>query len=129
MLYIGDKPTGHTLNIFGLVYLIFLRRCRFSRAYLYHYHLLFLWRLRRTFFPSGWCFSTLFVTMKILESFENFPNFPNFPRFQICKRTSTSRSLFEEKSEHLNLPISQKVQVGTLAVGTKTLHGIKRVPQ
>ena len=30
---------------------------------------------------------------------------------------------------YLNLPISEKVQVGTLAIGTKTLHGIKRVPQ
>ena len=31
----------------------------FSEYFLYHYRFLFVWRVRRTFFPSGWCFSTL----------------------------------------------------------------------
>ena len=38
--------------------------------------------------------------------------------------------VYKEKSgTHLNLPNSQKVWVGTLAVETKALNGIKRVPQ
>ena len=34
--------------------------CRFfSRVFLYHCRFLFVWRVRRTFFLSGWCFSIL----------------------------------------------------------------------
>ena len=31
----------------------------FSKYFLYHFRFLFVWRVRRTFFPSEWCFSTL----------------------------------------------------------------------
>ena len=31
----------------------------FSEYFLYHYRFLFVWRIRRIFFPSGWCFSTM----------------------------------------------------------------------
>ena len=34
-------------------------RCCFFRVFLYHFRFLFVWRVRRTFSPSGWCFSTL----------------------------------------------------------------------
>ena len=30
--------------------------------FLYHFHFLFVWRARRTFFPSGWCFFYLVTT-------------------------------------------------------------------
>ena len=42
-------------------FLFLLRwRCRFFRVFLYHYYrFLFVWRVRRTCFPFGWCFSTL----------------------------------------------------------------------
>ena len=44
---------------FCFLIFLFLWRCRFFRVFLYHYRFLFVWRLRRTFFPSGLCFSTL----------------------------------------------------------------------
>ena len=28
----------------------------FPSIFLYHFHFLFVWRVRRTFFPSEWCF-------------------------------------------------------------------------
>ena len=31
----------------------------FSGYFLYHFRFLFVWRVRSTFFPSEWCFSTL----------------------------------------------------------------------
>ena len=35
------------------------RYVAFSRVFLYHCRFIFVWRARRTFFHSGWCFSTL----------------------------------------------------------------------
>ena len=53
---------------FFLVFLpfLFIWRCRFFRVFykilvLYHFRFLFVWRVRRTFFPSEWCFSTLWL--------------------------------------------------------------------
>ena len=47
------RPDSHTcfLFLFGDV--------AFSEYFLYHFRFLFVWRVRRTFFPSEWCFSTL----------------------------------------------------------------------
>ena len=45
---------------FFLFPLWFIWRCRFFRDFFfYHCRFLFVWRIRRTFFPSEWCFSTL----------------------------------------------------------------------
>ena len=44
--------------LFSFLFLPFWS-CRFSRVFLYHYRLLFVWRVRRAFFPSELCFSTL----------------------------------------------------------------------
>ena len=45
-------------------------RCRFSEYFLYHFRFLFVsfvWRVRRTFFPSGWCFLFfIFSTLLLL---------------------------------------------------------------
>ena len=53
----------HCLRPFSFLFLPFffslLWRRRFFRIFLYHYRFMFVWRVRRTFFPSGWCFSTL----------------------------------------------------------------------
>ena len=40
-------------------FLWFISRCRFFRVFLYYFHFLFVWRVRRTFFPSEWCRTTL----------------------------------------------------------------------
>ena len=40
----------------------FLWRCRFFRVCLHHLRFLFVWRVRRTFFTSGWCFFYLLTT-------------------------------------------------------------------
>ena len=41
----------------------FLSFCRFFRVFFfYHFRFLFVWRVRRTFFPSGWYFFYLMTT-------------------------------------------------------------------
>ena len=47
-------------------FIFFLWRCRFFRVFLYHYRFLFVWRVRRTFSPSGWCFSTFSLSFVCL---------------------------------------------------------------
>ena len=44
-------------HVFLPLSLLFLRRCRFFRVF---HHC--VWRVRRTFFPSGWCFFYLACT-------------------------------------------------------------------
>ena len=39
----------------------------FSEYFLYHFCFLFVWRVRRTFFPSGWCFFDLVTTSWIFD--------------------------------------------------------------
>ena len=59
------RPDSHTC--FSLFSFCFFGDVAFSEYFLYHYHLLpfylfvllIVWRVRRTSFPSGWCFSTL----------------------------------------------------------------------
>ena len=41
---------------------LFLRICLFFQVFLYHHRFLLVWTVRRTLLPSGWCFSTFFVT-------------------------------------------------------------------
>ena len=41
------------------VFLLFLWECCFFRVFFVPLPFFFVWRVRRTFFPSGWCFSTL----------------------------------------------------------------------
>ena len=53
--YLG-APTAARVSFF---FLLFLWRCRFFRVFLYHCRFIFVWRVRRTLFPSGWYFSTL----------------------------------------------------------------------
>ena len=40
----------------------------FSEYFLYHRRFLFEWKVRRTFFPSAWCFSTLWARAGFLTS-------------------------------------------------------------
>ena len=49
---------------FILVFFLFclFGHVAFSEYFLYNFRFLFVWRVRRTFFPSGWCFFYL-VTM------------------------------------------------------------------
>ena len=56
---------------FALFFSPFLEMSLFpSSTNLYHYYrFLFIWRVRRTFSTSGWCFSTLLVTTGLI--FEN----------------------------------------------------------
>ena len=46
---------------FFLSFCLFCDDVAFSEYFLYHHHchFLFVWSVRRTFFPSRWCFSTL----------------------------------------------------------------------
>ena len=62
------RPDSHTqlpnnrLRPFSFLFLLFFcffEDVAFFRVFLYHFHFLFAWRLRRAFFSSGWCFSTL----------------------------------------------------------------------
>ena len=39
----------------------------FSEYFLYHFRFLLVWRVRCTFFPSGWCFFYLVTTGWILD--------------------------------------------------------------
>ena len=49
-------------------FLLFIWKCRLFRVFvLYHCRFLFVWRVRRTFFPSGWCFFYLVTTSWIFE--------------------------------------------------------------
>ena len=49
-------------------YFVFIWRCRFFQIFvLYHFRFLFVWRVRRTFFPSGWCFFYLVTTSCIFD--------------------------------------------------------------
>ena len=40
----------------------------FSEYFLYHFRFLFVWRVHRAFFPSEWCFSTLWPRAGFLTS-------------------------------------------------------------
>ena len=49
-------------------FLLLVWRCRFFRvSILYHFRFLSVWRERRTFFPSGWCFFYLVTTGWIFD--------------------------------------------------------------
>ena len=53
---------GYLTTAFALLWLsfffLFFGGVAFSEYFLYHYRFLLVWKVRRTFFPSGWCFST-----------------------------------------------------------------------
>ena len=51
--------TRSSSTCFFLSFLCLFGDVAFSEYFLYHYRFLFVWRIRRTFFPSEWCFSTL----------------------------------------------------------------------
>ena len=40
----------------SFLFFFFFWRCLFFQVFLYHCRFLFVWRIRRTFFPFGWCF-------------------------------------------------------------------------
>ena len=54
---------GYLTTAFALLwlsfFLLFFGGVAFSEYFLYHYRFLLVWKVRRTFFPAGWCFSTL----------------------------------------------------------------------
>ena len=43
------------------------RRCRFFEYYLYHFRFFSVWKVRRMFFPSEWCFSTLWPRAGVFD--------------------------------------------------------------
>ena len=49
------------------VYFSFFGGVAFSEYFLYHFRFLFVWRVCRTFSPSGWCFSYLVTTCWIFD--------------------------------------------------------------
>ena len=49
------------------VFCFFIGDVVFSEYLLYHFCFLFVWRVRRTFFPSGWCFFDLVTTSWIFD--------------------------------------------------------------
>ena len=51
------RPDSHTC--FFLFSFCLFGDVAFSEYFLYHCRFLIVWRVRLTFFPSGWCFSTL----------------------------------------------------------------------
>ena len=66
---------------FFLSFLLLFGDVAFSEYFLYHRRFLFVWRVRRTFLPSGWCFSILspragFLTSAYvrIQSIKNIPN-------------------------------------------------------
>ena len=39
------------IGVCGVSVVVVIWRCRFSEYFVYHYHSLFVWKVRRTFFP------------------------------------------------------------------------------
>ena len=56
----------------------------FSDFFLYHFRFLFVWRVRRTFFPSGWCFFYLVTTGRIFD-ISLCENLINQKNYRLCR--------------------------------------------
>ena len=57
VLRYAGAPIATRVSFF--FFLLFLWRCRFFRVFFWIISAFFVWRVRRTFFPSKWCFFTL----------------------------------------------------------------------
>ena len=65
-------------------FFVYLGMSLFPIFFLYHFRFLFVWRVRRTFFPSGWCFFYLVTTGRIFD-ISLCENLINQKNYRLCR--------------------------------------------